>query len=73
MGEDHGSRDRSKRDSHPTSKKVTTQLKDIVKKLPLRVLRAGGLGALDDQGLCDCSQCGAADHVQRLVDLLWRV
>ena len=31
---------------------ATTQLKDIKKRLPLRVLSAERLGALDDLGLC---------------------
>ena len=48
-----------KRDSHQTSSRVTTQLKDIKKTLPLRVLSQEDFAALADPGLCDCAQCGA--------------
>ena len=41
-----------KKDSHPTSSAVETQLKDIQKTLPLRVLSEGRLAALDHRRLC---------------------
>ena len=58
----------TKRDSHPTTSRRSSRNREDAAAAGAV---AGGLGALDDQGLCDCSQCGAADNVQRLEDLLW--
>ena len=60
-----------KRDSHPTTQKVTTQLKDIKKTLPLRVLSEADFQHWQTKGYVIVRNAVDADHVQRLKDLLW--
>jgi hypothetical protein len=59
------------RDSHPTTQKVSTQLKDIKKVLPLRVLSPADWEHWTTKGYVIVRNAVDADHVQRLVDLLW--
>jgi hypothetical protein len=61
-----------KRDSHPTTQKVTTQLKDISKTLPLRVLSEADFKHWQERGYVIVRNAVDADHVKRLKDLLWR-
>lgn len=59
------------RDSHPTTQKVTTQLKDIRKTLPLRVLSEADFQHWQTRGYVIVRNAVDADHVERLKDLLW--
>ncbi len=61
-----------KQDEHPTSKKVTTQLKDIRKTLPLRVLSKEDFHHWQTRGYVIVRNAVDQEHVQRLVDLLWK-
>lgn len=61
-----------KRDSHPTTQKLTTQLKDIKKTLPLRVLSEADFQHWQTRGYVIVRNAVPADHVERLKDLLWR-
>lgn len=61
-----------KRDAHPRTEKVTTQLKDIVKKLPLRVLSKEDWKHWTTKGYVIVRQAVPAANVERLVDLLWK-
>ncbi|MEO8758656.1 MAG: phytanoyl-CoA dioxygenase family protein [Devosia sp.] len=61
----------TKRDSHQTSTKVSTQLKDIKKILPLRVLSKADFEHWQTKGYVIVRDAVEADHVQRLKDLLW--
>ena len=61
-----------KRDSHPTTQKVSTQLKDIKKTLPLRVLSEADFRHWQERGYVIVRNAVPADHVERLKDLLWR-
>jgi hypothetical protein len=58
--------------SHPTTGAVTTQLKDIRKTLPLRVLSETDWQHWTTHGYVIVRQAVAPDKVARLVDLLWR-
>ena len=60
-----------KRDSHPTTS-ATTQLKDVVKRLPLRVLSEDDWRHWTTQGYVIVRGAVPVDKVERLVDLLWR-
>jgi hypothetical protein len=60
-----------RRDSHQTSTKVSTQLKDIKKTLPLRVLSEEDFHHWQTRGYVIVRNAVDADHVQRLKDLLW--
>ena len=60
-----------KRDSHPTTA-ATTQLKDIKKTLPLRVLSEADFQHWQTKGYVIVRNAVDADHVQRLKDLLWQ-
>ena len=60
-----------KRDSHPTTS-ATTQLKDVVKRLPLRVLSEDDWRHWTTQGYGIVRGAVPVDKVERLVDLLWR-
>ena len=60
-----------KRDSHPTTS-ATTQLKDIVKRLPLRVLSEDDWRHWTTQGYVVVRRAVPTDKVERRVDLLWR-
>lgn len=61
-----------KRDAHPSTTLVDTQLKDIRKKLPLRVLSADDWQHWITKGYVILRQAVPAANVERLVDLLWR-
>ena len=60
-----------KRDAHPRTEKVTTQLKDIEKTLPLRVLSNEDWKHWTTKGYVIVRQAVPAANVERLVDLLW--
>jgi hypothetical protein len=60
-----------KRDSHQTSTKVSTQLKDIQKTLPLRVLSKADFEHWQTKGYVIVRNAVPADHVERLKALLW--
>lgn len=60
------------RDSHPTTQKVTTQLKDIKKTLPLRVLSEADFQHWQTRGYVIVRNAVDADHVERLKALLWQ-
>jgi hypothetical protein len=61
-----------KRDAHPTSTLVNTQLKDIQKTLPLRVLSKADWAFWQKNGYVIVRQAVPAANVERLVELLWR-
>lgn len=58
--------------SHPTSAVAHTQLRDIRKQLPLRVLSDADWRHWTTQGYVIVRQAVSADKVARLVDLLWQ-
>ncbi|MCX5520171.1 phytanoyl-CoA dioxygenase family protein [Kaistia defluvii] len=60
-----------KRDSHPTTHQET-QLKEIVKTLPLRVLSAEDWQHWITRGYVIVRQAVPKENVERLVDLLWQ-
>jgi len=60
-----------KRDSHPTTS-ATTQLKDIQKTLPLRVLSKADWEHWTTKGYIIVRGAVPAANVERLVDLLWQ-
>lgn len=60
------------RDSHPTTRGLTTPLKDIRKRLPLRVLSPSDWQHWTTQGYVIVRQAVPAEKVGRLADLLWR-
>jgi len=60
-----------KRDSHPTTHQET-QLKDIVKTLPLRVLSEEDWQHWITRGYVIVRQAVPKENVERLVDLLWQ-
>ncbi|MEX0954086.1 MAG: phytanoyl-CoA dioxygenase family protein [Rhizobiaceae bacterium] len=57
--------------SHPTSAKLTTQLKDVEKTLPLRVLSEADWRHWITKGYVIVRQAVPAENAQRLADLLW--
>ena len=57
--------------SHPTSKGVDTQLKDIAKRLPLRVLSTADWQHWVTNGYVIVRKVVPAANVERLVDVLW--
>ena len=57
--------------SHPTTRAVTTQLKDIKKTLPLRVLSPADWDHWTVNGYVIVRQAAPPENVRRLVDLLW--
>ena len=61
-----------KRDSHPTASEATTQLKDIRKTLPLRVLSQADWLHWTTKGYVIVRQAVPAATVDRLVDVLWQ-
>jgi hypothetical protein len=61
----------TRRDSHQTSTKVTTQLKDIEKTLPLRVLSKADFAFWQQNGYVIVRNAVPADNVERLKALLW--
>jgi hypothetical protein len=62
----------AKRDSHWTSDQLTTQLKDINKTLPLRVLSTADWEHWTRNGYVIVRQAVPAANVERLVEVLWR-
>lgn len=62
----------AKKDSHPTSSAAETQLKDIQKTLPLRVLSEADWQHWITRGYVIVRQAVPMANVERLVDLLWR-
>jgi hypothetical protein len=62
----------TKRDSHQTSSRVSTQLKDIKKTLPLRVLSKEDFEHWQTKGYVIVRHAVDAAHVERLKELLWR-
>ena len=58
--------------SHPTSRSLTTQLKDIEKKLPLRVLSPADWSHWTTKGYVIVHQAVPPANIERLVDLLWQ-
>ena len=58
-----------KRDSHPTASEATTQLKDIRKTLPLRVLSQADWLHWTTTGYVIVRQAVPAATVERLVDV----
>jgi hypothetical protein len=60
-----------KRDSHPTSA-AATQLKDVQKALPLRVLSQADWLHWTTKGFVIVRQAVPRSNVERLVELLWR-
>jgi len=61
-----------KKDAHPSTLLVTTQLKDIRKKLPLRVLSYADWQHWVAKGYVIVRQAVPSANVERLVELLWR-
>ena len=59
------------RDSHPTTQRVTTQLKDINKTLPLRVLSPEDFHHWQTRGYVIVRNAVPQDNVERLKALLW--
>jgi hypothetical protein len=59
------------RDSHPTTQKLSTQLKDIKKKLPLRVLSPEDFEHWQAKGYVIVRNAVPAENVERLKALLW--
>ncbi len=58
-------------DSHPTNSSVTVQLRDIKKKLPLRVLSEDDWQHWITKGYVIVKKAVPADNLKRLTDLLW--
>ena len=61
-----------KKDSHPITQLVSTQLKDIEKKLPLRVFSQADWQHWITKGYVILRQAVPSANVERLVNLLWR-
>ena len=59
-------------DSHPTTRGIDTPLKDIRKRLPLRVLSASDWQHWLTKGYVIVRQAVPPANVERLVELLWR-
>jgi hypothetical protein len=59
------------RDAHPSTRQVTTQLKDIQKRLPLRVLSEEDWQHWISRGYVIVRDAVPQENVRRLVDLLW--
>lgn len=57
---------------HPGARRTGTQLKDIKKRLPLRVLSEADWQHWITNGYVIVKQAVPPDNVRRLVDLLWR-
>jgi hypothetical protein len=60
-----------KRDTHASTQKISTQLKDIKKTLPLKVLSEADWEHWVTRGYVIVRNAVDQEHVQRLVDLLW--
>jgi hypothetical protein len=59
-------------DSHPTARSMSTQLRDIRKTLPLRVLSDADWRQWTTSGYVVVRNAVPHDKVQRLVDVLWQ-
>lgn len=59
------------KDSHATSTKTATQLRDINKTLPLRVLSADDWSHWQTMGYVIIPNAVPEENIERLVDLLW--
>ena len=60
------------RNDHPTSRLATTQLKDLKKTLPLRVLSPADFAHWQENGFVIVRSAVPQEKVERLVDLLWQ-
>ena len=60
------------RDAHPRTERISTQLKDIQKTLPLRVLSKDDWKHWVEKVYVIVRNAVPADNVRRLVDLLWQ-
>ncbi|MBL0371407.1 phytanoyl-CoA dioxygenase family protein [Rhizobium sp. KVB221] len=60
------------RDSHPTTRGIDVQLKDIEKKLPLRVLSTQDWQHWITRGYVVVRQVVPSANIERLVNLLWQ-
>ncbi len=60
------------RDTHPTAPSDATQLKDVKKTLPLRVLSEADWRYWTTNGYVIVRHAVPAASVERLVELLWR-
>jgi hypothetical protein len=60
-----------KKDTHPITSQLKTQLKDIDKRLPLRVLSASDWQHWTTKGYILIKQAVPAANIARLVELLW--
>jgi Phytanoyl-CoA dioxygenase (PhyH) len=58
--------------SHPTARGVSTQLKDIRKRLPLRVLSQADWQHWTERGYVVVREAVPAANAERLAELLWR-
>jgi hypothetical protein len=58
-------------DSHPTAKRLAVQLKDINKRLPLRVLSATDWTHWTTRGYVIVHDAVPRENIRRVVDLLW--
>jgi Phytanoyl-CoA dioxygenase (PhyH) len=58
-------------DSHPTAKGLAVQLKDIKKRLPLRVVSAADWEHWTRCGYVIVNDAVPTENIRRLVDLLW--
>jgi len=63
--------DGSVADSHPTAKGLAVQLKDIDKRLPLRVLSPADWEHWRTRGYVIVNEAVPARNIGRLIDLLW--
>lgn len=57
--------------AHPTSRALSTQLRDIRKRLPLRVLSPQDWQQWTTQGYVIVRQAVPQENIRRLVDVLW--
>lgn len=62
----------AKKDSHPTNSALTTQLRNIKKTLPLRILSDKDWAHWTTKGYVILRQAVPAVNVERLVEVLWR-
>lgn len=61
-----------KQDDHPTSSRATTQLSEIRKKLPLRVLTEAEFLEWQRRGFVVVRNAVPAENIERLKKLLWK-
>ena len=58
-------------DSHPTAKGLAVQLKDISKRMPLRVLSSTDWKHWTTRGYVIVHDAVPGENIRRVVDLLW--